>query len=41
MFPVVIACIVGIVLGGYALALIGESLGDYGDPNDWEDSNDR
>lgn len=42
MLPVIIACVVGIVLGACTIALIGNSMGDYEDPHDWvmEDEDD-
>ena len=38
MFPLVIICAVGIVLGACALVLIGESLDDYEDPSGCEET---
>lgn len=36
MFPIIVATIVGTVLGACLVLSIGRSLSDYDDPHDWE-----
>ena len=40
MLPVIMACVVGVVLGACAITLLGKSMGDYDDPHDWTEDED-